>query len=109
MQKMLYYFYRESKYCLISFEGGSLYLERSISDTLNFVPIDETAKKLYLSHDRVFHMSHKILAALKKCGRGKLYYLLSEEFGCSVKDINKETDKFFHLNNANGFHSFIKN
>jgi transposase-like protein len=175
-----------------------------ISDTINFVPIDATADRLGFSHDRVFHMRHKVLAALEKieieepkklsavseldetfvlesmkgtkipddywrearkhgataqkrgvsneyicictgigresgemaisvnrakpdaseiklafegrlddnalviCDGLKTYNILGSEFGCSVKDINNETDRFFHLNNANGFHSFIK-
>ena len=175
-----------------------------ISDTLNFVPIDVTADKLGFTHDRVFHMRHKVLAALENmennshtklsavsecdetfvlesmkgtkmlgdywrkarkhgakaqkrgvsneyicictgigresgavaisvnrakpdiseikqvfngylddstlviCDGLKAYNILSSEYGCSVKDVNKETDKFFHLNNVNGFHSFVK-
>ena len=42
------------------------------------------------------------------CDGLKSYSSLGSEYGCSVKDVNCETDKFFHLNNANGFHSFIK-
>ena len=36
-----------------------------ISDTLRFIAIDETAERLRLSHERVFHMRHKVLVALK--------------------------------------------
>lgn len=175
-----------------------------LADTLDFVSIDKTAERLGLTHDHVFHMRHKILAAMehseaadpatlsavKECDetfvlenlkgtkipdgywrksrkhgakaqkrgisneyicictgigreggavavtvnrakpdaselkaafRGyldenslvlcdglKSYRILSTEYGCSVKDINLETEKYFHLNNANSFHGFIK-
>ena len=175
-----------------------------LADTLEFVSIDKTAERLGLSHDRVFHMRHKILAAMehfeatdptslsavKECDetfvleslkgtkipagywrgarkhgakaqkRGisneyvcictgigresgavavsvnrakpdeselkaafngyldentlvlcdglRSYGILSTEYGCSVKDVNLETDQYFHLNNVNSFHSFIK-
>ena len=36
-----------------------------LADTLTFVSIDKTAERLGLSHDHVFHMHHKILAAMK--------------------------------------------
>jgi transposase-like protein len=39
--------------------------EDVIFDTLNHTPIDETAERLGLSHDRVFHMRHKVLASLQ--------------------------------------------
>lgn len=42
------------------------------------------------------------------CDGLKSYGALRTEYGCSVKDINFETDKYFHLNNTNSFHSFIK-
>jgi hypothetical protein len=42
------------------------------------------------------------------CDGLKSYSSLGIEYGCSVKDVNYETDKFFHLNNVNCFHSFIK-
>jgi len=183
--------------------GKSVWRE-VISDTVKFVPIDVTADKLGFTHDRVFHMRHKVLAALESMENGshtklsavsecdetfvleslkgtkipdnywrkarkhgakaqkrgvsneyicictgigresgtvalsvnrakpdmseikqvfngylddstlvicdglRTYNILSSEFGCSVKDVNNETDKFFHLNNVNGFHSYIK-
>jgi len=175
-----------------------------LADTLEFVSIDKTAERLGLSHDHVFHMRHKILAAIedsesknptrlsavKECDetfvleslkgteipagywrgarkhgakakkRGisneyvcictgigresgavaisvnrakpdeselraafngyldentlvlcdglRSYGILHTAYSCSVKDVNLETDKYFHLNDANGFHSFIK-
>lgn len=175
-----------------------------ISDTVEFISIDKTAKRLGLSHDCVFHMRHKILAAMEEeqnahhvvlldviecdetffleshkgsktpddywCGprkhgakaqkRGisneyicictgvgreeeavakslnrakpdaselkevfegyldesnlvicdglKSYNILGNEYGCTVKDVNLEGGRFFHLNCVNGFHSFIK-
>jgi len=36
-----------------------------LADTLEFVSFDKTAERLGLSHDRVFHMRHKILAAME--------------------------------------------
>ena len=178
--------------------------EEVIADTINFVSLDETAIRLGLSHDRVFHMRHKILAALLDmeaknptalsdvcecdetfvlesmkgtelpedywreprkhgataekrgisneyfaictgigreggalavtvnrakpdaqelklvfngylginslvlCDGHKAYGSLADKFGCSVVDVNAGTDSFYHLNNVNGFHSFIK-
>lgn len=175
-----------------------------LSDTIDFISIDKTAGRLGLTHDHVFHMRHKILAAmehsltkdpsvmssvkecdetfvleslkgtkipdgywrkprrhgakaqkrgisneyvcictgvgrergaaavsvnrakpdvseLKEAFRGYLdedslvlcdglrsYHILSTEYGCSVKDVNLETDRYYHLNNINNFHSFIK-
>lgn len=175
-----------------------------LADTLEFVSIDKTAKRLGLSHDHVFHMRHKILAAMEhsesskptvlsdvkecdetfvleslkgieipdnywRCSRKhgakaqkrgisdeyvcictgvgresgavavtvnrakpdatelkaafrgylnedslvlcdghKPYRTLATEYGCSIKDVNLEMDNYFHLNNVNGFHSFIK-
>ena len=42
------------------------------------------------------------------CDGLRSYGILNTAYGCSVKDVNLETNKYFHLNNANGFHSFIK-
>jgi len=179
--------------------------EEVLADTLNFVSIDKTAKKLELTHDHVFRMRHKILAAMERsetvdpvilsavkecdetfvlenlkgikipngywrqsrqhgakaqkrgisneyvcictgigresgavavsvnrakpdeselkaafkgyldenslvlCDGLKSYQMLSTEYKCSVKDVNLETEKYFHLNNENSFHSFKKN
>ena len=175
-----------------------------LADTLDFVSIDKTAKRLGLSHNHVFCMRHKILAAMESsetekqtvlsdvkecdetfvleslkgakipagywrnprkhgakaqkrgisdeyvcictgigrengavavsvnrakpdeaelkaafkgyldeydlvlCDGHKSYRSLATEYGCSIKDVNLETDQYFHLNNANSFHSFIK-
>ena len=188
-------------YC--SKAGKSIWYE-VIADTISFVPIDATADRLGLTHDRVFHMRHKVLAALENmeisrptrlsavtecdetyvlenvkgtkitddygreprkhgakaskrgisyeyicictgvgreggtiavsvnrakpdaseitsvysgyldsnmlviCDGLRSYSVLSNKFGCSVRDANVEADRFFHLNNANSFHSFIK-
>ena len=63
-----------------------------ISDTLNFVSIDETAERLRLSHDRVFHMRHKILAALENM-----------EANCPDKLSNvSECDETFVLESLKG-------
>lgn len=178
--------------------------ERVLGDTLEFVSIDKTARKLGLSHDHVFHMRHKLLAAMEHleatnpavlstvkecdetyvlesrkgtklpdgywrasrrhgaraqkrgisekyvcictgigresgtvavsvnrakpdgselkaafrgyldgdalvlCDGHKSYSALEEEYGCSVMDVSLEKEKYFHLNNVNSFHSFIK-
>lgn len=42
------------------------------------------------------------------CDGLRSYVALGAEYGCSIKDINLETDRYFHLNNTNSFHSFIK-
>lgn len=42
------------------------------------------------------------------CDGHKPYQALAMEYGCSVKDVNLEPDPYFHLNNVNSFHSFIK-
>ena len=47
-------------------------------------------------------------SSLVICDGLKSYNALSSELGCTIKDVNCETDNFFHLNNANGFHSYIK-
>ena len=175
-----------------------------LTDTLDFVSIDKTAKRLGLSYNHVFCMRHKILAAMESsetekqtvlsdvkecdetfvleslkgakspagywrnprkhgakaqergisdeyicictgigrescavavsvnrakpdenelkaafkgyldendlvlCDGHKPYRSPAMEYGCSIKDVNLETDQYFHLNNANSFHSFIK-
>lgn len=47
--------------------------------------------------------------ALILCDGLKSYRSLEEIVGCSVKDVNSETEKkFYNLNTVNAFHSFIK-
>jgi len=184
---------------------GEAVWKEVLANTLGFVSIDKTAKRLGLSYNHVFHMRHKILAAMESsetenytvlsdvkeydetfvlenlkgreiptgywrgsrkhgakaqkrgisdeyvcictgigresgavavsvnrakpdeselraafngyldentlvlCDGLRSYGILNTAYGCSVKDVNLETDKYFHLNNVNGFHSaFIK-
>lgn len=178
--------------------------KKVIENTLDFVSIDKTANAIGLSHDHVFHMRHKILAALEElqestpmkasdvnecdetfvleshkgsktpeddwrgprrhgaraqkrgiskeyicictcagregcvmakavnrakpdseelkevykgcfnentlilCDGLKSYQALEDTYGCPVRDVNREDDRFFHLNHVNGFHRFIK-
>lgn len=42
------------------------------------------------------------------CDGHKPYQTLAAEYGCSIRDVNLEPDPYFHLNNVNGFHHFIK-
>jgi transposase-like protein len=91
------------KYCGKSFvETTNTVMEKShydksvwkqvISDTIRGVSLDETAKKLDLSHKTAFHMRHKILSALE----------MYEELHPTVLDGICELDDTYVLESLKG-------
>ena len=63
-----------------------------LADTLEFVSIDKAAERLGLSHDRVFHIRHKILAAMEH----------SEATNPTRLSAVKECDETFVLESLKG-------
>jgi len=71
---------------------GEAVWKEVLADTLDFVSIDKTAKRLGLSHNHVFSMRHKILAAMES----------SETKNQTVLSDVKECDETFVLESLKG-------
>lgn len=59
-------FVETTKTCLFNSHSGESVWKQVIRDTVNGVPIDETAENLDLHHETVFNMRHKILFCLEQ-------------------------------------------
>jgi len=59
-------FVETTKTTLFNSHSGEAVWKQVIRDTVNGVPLDETAENLDLHHETVFHMRHKILYCLEQ-------------------------------------------
>ena len=59
-------FVETTKSCLFNSQSGETVWKQVIGDTVNGIPIDETAESLHMHHETVFNMRHKILFCLEE-------------------------------------------